>query len=37
MVALRGIDIVMVPLQEAIRELKLVDAALYAEASVFFG
>ena len=37
MVALRGTDIVMVPLAEATRELKTVDPALYAEAEVFFG
>jgi 6-phosphofructokinase 1 len=37
MTALRGTDIVMVPLGEATRELKLVDPALYAEAAVFFG
>ena len=37
MVALRGTDIVLVPLEEATRELKLVDPALYAEAAVFFG
>jgi ATP-dependent phosphofructokinase / diphosphate-dependent phosphofructokinase len=37
MTALRGTDITMVPLQEATRELKLVDPALYAEAAVFFG
>jgi len=37
MAALRGTDIVMVPLAEATRELKTVDPALYAEAEVFFG
>ncbi len=37
MTALRGTDIVMVPLAEATKELKLVDPALYAEAEVFFG
>jgi 6-phosphofructokinase 1 len=37
MVALRGTDIIRVPLAEATRELKLVDPALYAEAEVFFG
>jgi 6-phosphofructokinase 1 len=37
MVALRGTDIVRVPLAEATTELKTVDAALYAEAQVFFG
>ncbi len=37
MVALRGTDIVRVPLGDATRELKLVDPALYSEAEVFFG
>jgi ATP-dependent phosphofructokinase / diphosphate-dependent phosphofructokinase len=37
MVALRGTDIVRVPLAEATRELKLVPPARYAEAEVFFG
>jgi 6-phosphofructokinase 1 len=37
MVALRGTDIVRVPLQEATRELKLVPIERYAEAEVFFG
>jgi len=37
MVALRGTDIVRVPLTEAIRELKLVPMDRYAEAEVFFG
>jgi 6-phosphofructokinase 1 len=37
MVALRGTDIVTVPLAEATKELKVVDPALYAEAEVFFG
>ena len=37
MVALRGTDIVMVPLAEATKELKVVDPALDAEAEVFFG
>jgi len=37
MVALRGTDIVVVPLAEATRELKTVDPALYAEAEIFFG
>ena len=37
MVALQGADIVRVPLSAATAELKLVDAALYAEAEVFFG
>ena len=37
MVALRGTDIVRVPLREATRELKLVPLERYAEAEVFFG
>jgi phosphofructokinase-like protein len=37
MVALRGTQIVRVPLIEATRELKLVPAERYAEAEVFFG
>jgi phosphofructokinase-like protein len=37
MVALRGTDIVRVPLLDAVTELKLVKPALYAEAEVFFG
>jgi ATP-dependent phosphofructokinase / diphosphate-dependent phosphofructokinase len=37
MVALRGTEIIRVPLAEATRELKLVDPTLYAEAEVFFG
>ncbi|MBO0819999.1 MAG: 6-phosphofructokinase [Nocardiopsaceae bacterium] len=37
MVALRGTDIVRVPLAEATRELKTVPPARYAEAEVFFG
>ncbi|KUO13281.1 6-phosphofructokinase [Streptomyces sp. SS7] len=37
MVALRGTDIVRVPLAEATARLKTVDPALYAEAGVFFG
>jgi 6-phosphofructokinase 1 len=37
MVALRGTDIVRVPLAEATTELKLVRPELYAEAEVFFG
>ena len=37
MVALRGTDIVRVPLVEATRELKLVPFDRYAEAEVFFG
>jgi len=37
MVALRGTDIVRVPIAEATATLKTVDPGLYAEASVFFG
>ena len=37
MVALRGTDIVRVPLAEATAELKTVARELYAEAEVFFG
>ncbi|MDT0544268.1 MULTISPECIES: 6-phosphofructokinase [Streptomyces] len=37
MVALRGTDIVRVPLTEATARLKTVDLSLYAEAEVFFG
>jgi ATP-dependent phosphofructokinase / diphosphate-dependent phosphofructokinase len=37
MVALRGTDIVRVPIVEATRELKLVPVDRYAEAEVFFG
>jgi ATP-dependent phosphofructokinase / diphosphate-dependent phosphofructokinase len=37
MVALRGTDIVRIPLGEATRELKLVPPERYAEAEVFFG
>jgi 6-phosphofructokinase 1 len=37
MMALRGTDIVRVPLIEGTRELKLVSPAEYAEAKVFFG
>ena len=37
MVALRGPDIVRVPLADAVRELKTVDRRLYDAASVFFG
>ncbi len=37
MVALRGTDIVRVPLAEATREIKTVPAERYAEAEVFFG
>ena len=37
MVALRGTDIVRVPLSEGTGRLKLVTPELYAEAEVFFG
>ncbi|MEU1437983.1 6-phosphofructokinase [Streptomyces sp. NPDC005786] len=37
MVALRGTDIVRVPMAEATARLKTVDPALYVEAGVFFG
>jgi 6-phosphofructokinase 1 len=37
MVALRGTDIIRVPLAEATKELKLVPPERYAEAEVFFG
>jgi phosphofructokinase-like protein len=37
MMALRGTDIVRIPLSEATRELKLVPPERYAEAEVFFG
>lgn len=37
MTALHGTRIDLVPLREAVRELKLVPEALYAEAEVFFG
>src|ERR1700735_4373897 len=37
MVALRGTDIIRVPLIEATRQLKLVPPQRYAEAEVFFG
>jgi 6-phosphofructokinase 1 len=37
MVALRGTDIVRVPLEEATRELKTVPLERYQEAEVFFG
>ena len=37
MVALRGTQIIRVPIAEATRELKLVPADRYAEAEVFFG
>ncbi|HEY3605320.1 MAG TPA: 6-phosphofructokinase [Sporichthyaceae bacterium] len=37
MVALRGTDIIRVPLAEATKTLKLVNPTLYSEAEVFFG
>jgi 6-phosphofructokinase 1 len=37
MVALRGTNIVRVPLADATTELKLVQPEIYAEAEVFFG
>jgi phosphofructokinase-like protein len=37
MVALRGTEIVEVPLEEALREPKLLDPALYETAQLFFG
>jgi 6-phosphofructokinase 1 len=37
MVALRGADIVRIPLTEGTGELKLVQPDQYAEAEVFFG
>ena len=37
MVALRGTDIVRLPLTEVLREPKLVPVERYAEAEVFFG
>ncbi len=37
MVALRGTDIIGVPLRDATSELKLVPADRYAEAAIFFG
>jgi hypothetical protein len=37
MVALRGTDIVRVPLSEGTAELKVVTPELYAEAEVLFG
>ncbi|MEW1547208.1 6-phosphofructokinase [Streptomyces tsukubensis] len=37
MVALKGTDIVRVPISEATAKLKTVDAALYEEVGVFFG
>ena len=37
MVALRGTEVVRVPIAEATRELKLVPPERYAESEVFFG
>jgi phosphofructokinase-like protein len=37
MVALRGTDIVRVPIEEGVKELKTVDPKLYDAATVFFG
>jgi phosphofructokinase-like protein len=37
MVALRGTDIVRVPIEEGVRELKTVDRSLYDDATIFFG
>jgi ATP-dependent phosphofructokinase / diphosphate-dependent phosphofructokinase len=37
MAALRGDDVVAVPIAEAVAELKVVPAELYAQAAVFFG
>jgi 6-phosphofructokinase 1 len=37
MVALRGPDVVRVPLDEALREPKLLDPSLFETAEVFFG
>jgi translation initiation factor 1 len=37
MVALSGIKIIDVPIEEAIKELKTVDMELYGIAKVFFG
>ena len=37
MMALRGADIVRVPLAEGTGELKLVSDQEYAEAAIFFG
>jgi 6-phosphofructokinase 1 len=37
MVALRGTEIVAVPLAEALSEPKLLDPALYETAQIFFG
>ena len=37
MVALRGTDIVRVPIADATAKLKTVDPTLYQEVGVFFG
>jgi ATP-dependent phosphofructokinase / diphosphate-dependent phosphofructokinase len=37
MVGLRGTEIVLSPLADALREPKLLDPALYATAELFFG
>jgi 6-phosphofructokinase 1 len=37
MAALRGDDVVAVPIAEAVSELKLVPRELYDQAAVFFG
>ena len=37
MVALRGTDVVRVPIEEGVAELKTVDSRLFATAAVFFG
>jgi hypothetical protein len=37
MVALRGTDVVRVPIEAGVEQLKTVDAALYDTAAVFFG
>ena len=37
MVALRGTDVIPVPLSEAVAQIKLLDPAFYATAEVFFG
>jgi 6-phosphofructokinase 1 len=37
MVALRGTDIIRLPLTEVLREPKLVPVERYAEAEIFFG
>ena len=37
MVALQGSDIVRVPIEDGVRELKTLDRQLYDVASVFFG